>query len=101
MSRRRSFDAIEKQLGVVLNMMRTMVQSPRVLEGYLALSGALSRGLLPAALQFALPVLQRRGGVSDELSHVRPGCTFLGRGNRGDHRARRVERVHELLQSSC
>lgn len=121
---RRSFDAIEKQLGVVPNMMRTMAQSPRVLEGYLALSGALSRGLLPAtlqeqialaiaeanacnyclsahtalgrraglsdeqltasregraagakanaALQFALAVLWRRGGVSnEELSHVR------------------------------
>lgn len=114
----RTFDAIHKKLGMVPNMMRTMAQSPRVLEGYLALSGALSRGLLPAtlqeqialavaetnacnyclsahtalgrgaglsddqlaasregraadpkantALQFALAVLQRRGGVSDE-----------------------------------
>ena len=121
---RRTFDAIEKQLGVVPNMMRTMAQSPRVLEGYLALSGALSRGLLAAtlqeqialavaeanacnyclsahtalgrraglshdqlaasregraadtktnaALQFALAVVQRRGGVSDEeLAHIR------------------------------
>lgn len=121
---RRSFDVIEKQLGVVPNMMRAMAQSPRVLEGYLALSGTLSRGLLPAtlqeqialavaeanacsyclaahtalgrraglsdeqltasregrapdpkakaALQFALAVLQHRGGVSDqELAHVR------------------------------
>ena len=121
---RRSFDAIERQLGIVPNMMRTMAQSPRVLEGYLALSGSLSRGLLPAtlqeqialavaeanacnyclsahtalgrraglsdgqlsasregraadpkaraALQFALAVLQHRGGVSDdELAHVR------------------------------
>lgn len=48
---RRRFDAIEKQLGIVPNMMRTMAQSPRVLEGYLSLSGALSRGRLPAALQ--------------------------------------------------
>lgn len=48
---RRSFEAIEKQLGFVPNMMRTMAQSPRVLEGYLALSGALRRGLLPATLQ--------------------------------------------------
>jgi len=80
---RRSFDAIEKQLGVVPNMMRTMAQSPRVLEGYLALSGALGRGLLPTALQeqIALAVaeanacnyclsahtaLGRRAGLSDE-----------------------------------
>lgn len=48
---RRSFDAIQRQLGVVPNMMRTMAQSPRVLEGYLGLSGALRHGLLPATLQ--------------------------------------------------
>ena len=48
---RRNFDAIQKKLGVVPNMMRTMAQSPRVLEGYLGLSGALGRGLLPATLQ--------------------------------------------------
>jgi uncharacterized peroxidase-related enzyme len=80
---RRSFEAVEKQLGVVPNMMRTMAQSPRVLEGYLALSGALSRGLLPATLQeqIALAVaeanacnyclsahtaLGRRAGLSDD-----------------------------------
>ena len=121
---RRNFDGIERKLGVVPNMMRTMAQSARVLEGYLGLSGALSRGLLPAtlqeqiaiaiaeanacdyclsahsaigrgaglsedqlaasrdgraanaqanaALQFALAVLRRRGGVSDdELARVR------------------------------
>jgi uncharacterized peroxidase-related enzyme len=80
---RRSFDAIEKHLGVVPNMMRTMAQSPRVLEGYLALSGALSRGLLPVTLQeqIALAVaetnacnyclsahsaLGRKAGLSDD-----------------------------------
>jgi uncharacterized peroxidase-related enzyme len=80
---RRSFDVIEKHLGVVPNMMRTMAQSPRMLEGYLALNGALSRGLLPAALQeqIALAVaetnacnyclsahsaLGRKAGLSDD-----------------------------------
>lgn len=80
---RRRFEAIEKQLGVVPNMMRTMAQSPRVLEAYLSLSSALSRGLLPPALQeqIALAVaetnacnyclsahtaLGRRAGLSDE-----------------------------------
>lgn len=79
----RAFDAIQNKLGVVPNMMRTMAQSPRVLEGYLSLSGALSRGLLPATLQeqIALAVaetnacnyclsahtaLGRRAGLSDD-----------------------------------
>jgi uncharacterized peroxidase-related enzyme len=48
---RRYFEAIQRKLGVVPNMMRTMAQSPRVLEGYLGLSGALARGFLPATLQ--------------------------------------------------
>jgi uncharacterized peroxidase-related enzyme len=121
---RKNFDAVQKQLGMVPNMMRTMARSPVILEGYLALNTALNRGLLPArlkeqialaiaeangcdyclsahsalgrgaglsddqldasrdghasdaktdiALQFALAVLERRGGVSnDELSRVR------------------------------
>ena len=34
---RRNFDAVQTQLGVVPNMMRTMAQSPSVLEGYLRL----------------------------------------------------------------
>ena len=88
---RSSFDAIERQLGVVPNMMRTMAQSPRVLEGYLSLSRALSRGLLSPELQeqIALAVaetnacnyclsahtaLGRRAGLSDEqLSASREG----------------------------
>jgi uncharacterized peroxidase-related enzyme len=48
---RRNFDAIQKRLGIVPNMMQTMAQSPHVLEGYLGLSGALSRGALSAQLQ--------------------------------------------------
>jgi uncharacterized peroxidase-related enzyme len=48
---RKIFDAIEKQLGLVPNMVRTMAQSPRVLDAYVALSGALRRGVLPAQLQ--------------------------------------------------
>ena len=43
---RRNFDTVEKQLGVVPNMMRTMAVSPAVLEGYLGLSAALRRGAL-------------------------------------------------------
>ena len=51
---RKNFEAIQKQLGVVPNMMRTMAQSPRVLEGYLGFSGALRHGVLPAQVQAQL-----------------------------------------------
>lgn len=42
------FNAIEDKLGMVPNMMRTMANSPAVLEGYLSLSGALGTGKLGA-----------------------------------------------------
>jgi uncharacterized peroxidase-related enzyme len=48
---RKNFDAVQKQLGTVPNMMRTMAQSPAVLEGYLGFGAALRRGRLPAGLQ--------------------------------------------------
>jgi alkylhydroperoxidase family enzyme len=48
---RKTFDAIQKQLGVVPNMMRTMAHSPAVLDAYLAFGAALHRGLLAASLQ--------------------------------------------------
>ena len=42
------FNAVQSKLGVVPNMMRTMGNSDAVLEGYLNLSGALSKGSLDA-----------------------------------------------------
>ena len=42
------FNAIQKKLGMIPNMMRTMGNSPAVLEGYLNLDGALSKGTLGA-----------------------------------------------------
>jgi uncharacterized peroxidase-related enzyme len=74
---RPNFDAIQKLLGVVPNMMRTMAQSPRVLEGYLGLNGALSRGLLPARLreQIAIAVAE-----ANECDYCLSAHTFLGRG---------------------
>ena len=48
---RTTFDAIQKQLGVVPNMMRTMARSPEVLDAYLAFGAALHKGHLPASLQ--------------------------------------------------
>lgn len=56
-------DGVQKKLGLVPNLMRTMAVSPAVLEGYLQFSGALSAGKLPAKLreQIALQVAQLNG----------------------------------------
>jgi uncharacterized peroxidase-related enzyme len=74
---RKTFDAIQKQLGVVPNMMRTMAHSPSVLEGYLALNGMLRRGLLSAGLQeqIALAVAE-----VNECDYCLSAHTALGRG---------------------
>lgn len=44
------FNGVQANLGMVPNMMRTMGNSPAVLEGYLNLSGALSKGKLGVKL---------------------------------------------------
>ena len=44
------FNAIQGKLGMVPNMMRTMGNSPAVLNGYLSLSGALATGSISAKL---------------------------------------------------
>jgi uncharacterized peroxidase-related enzyme len=52
------FDAVEKKLGKVPNIMKTMANAPAVLEAYLGFSGALAKGSLPPKLreQIALAV---------------------------------------------
>ncbi len=53
-------DAVQVKLGLVPNMTRAMANSPAVLDGYLSLSGALSKGVLSAKSreQIALTVAQ-------------------------------------------
>lgn len=55
--------AVEKKLGLVPNMTRAMAANPVVLEGYLALAGALARGKLGARLGglVALTVAEANG----------------------------------------
>jgi uncharacterized peroxidase-related enzyme len=74
---RRNFDAIQKQLGVVPNMMRTMAQSPSVLDGYLGFGAALRRGRLPVGLQeqIALAVAE-----TNSCDYCLSAHTALGRG---------------------
>ncbi len=53
-------DAVQSKLGLVPNMTRAMASSPAVLDGYLALSGSLSKGALNAKTreQIALTVAE-------------------------------------------
>ena len=56
-------EAVKKQLGVVPNLFRLVSTSPAALQGYLGLSGALSKGDLPAATRerIALAVAEING----------------------------------------
>jgi uncharacterized peroxidase-related enzyme len=58
-----TFQGVRKQLGLVPNLFRVVANSPAALQGYLGLSAALGRGVLPAALreQIALLVAQQNG----------------------------------------
>ncbi len=56
-------DSVQSALGIVPNIFATMVQSPKVLEGFLALNASLGKGQLPAGLreQIALAVAGANG----------------------------------------
>jgi uncharacterized peroxidase-related enzyme len=56
-------DAVKKQLGVAPNLFRLVANSPAALEGYVALSGALGKGALPAPTRerIALAVAEING----------------------------------------
>ncbi len=56
-------DGVQAKLGMVPNLMRTMANSPAVLEAYLNFKGALAMGSLPATLreQIALTVAEVNG----------------------------------------
>lgn len=57
---RQLLDAVQAKLGLTPNMMKTMAQSPAVLEAYLNFSGALAQGSLDAQFreEIALAVAQ-------------------------------------------
>lgn len=57
------FAAVKAKIGIVPNLFRTFANSPSVLEGYLGLSAALAKGVLPATVreQLALTVGQTNG----------------------------------------
>jgi uncharacterized peroxidase-related enzyme len=69
-------EAVKKQLGTVPNLFRVVSNSPAALEGYLGLSGALSKGRLPAATRerIALAVAEING-----CSHCLSAHSYLGK----------------------
>ena len=56
-------DAVKGKLGLVPNMTRAMANAPAVLDGYLQLRGALSKGSMPSKVreQIALAISQANG----------------------------------------
>jgi len=69
------FNAVQSKLGLVPNMMRTMGNSDAVLEGYLNLSGALSKGKLSSKTGelIALAVSE-----SNDCDYCLAAHTFIG-----------------------
>lgn len=69
-------EAVKKQLGVAPNLFRLVATNPAALEGYLGMSGALSKGKLPAATRerIALAVAQLNG-----CSYCLSAHTYLGK----------------------
>lgn len=69
-------EAVNRQLGVVPNLFRTVSLSPAALEGYLGMMGALAKGALPAATRerIALAVAQING-----CDYCLSAHTYLGK----------------------
>lgn len=68
--------AVQKQLGVVPNLMKLTGNSPAALEGYLSLNGALAKGALGVKLgeRIALTVAELNG-----CSYCLSAHTYLGK----------------------
>lgn len=65
-------DAVQAKLGMTPNMMKTMANSPAVLEAYLNFSGALSNGTLDAKLREQIALLPlKRITAATALRHTR------------------------------
>lgn len=54
---RATLDSVKAKVGMVPNLMKTMALAPSVLNGYLAFSGAVGAGVLPAQLRERIALL--------------------------------------------
>jgi uncharacterized peroxidase-related enzyme len=70
-------EGVQRKLGVTPNMMKTMANSPAVLEGYLNFSGALAKGALSGGVreQIALTVAE-----TNRCAYCLSAHTALGKG---------------------
>ena len=92
-------EAVKKQLGVAPNLFRLVSHSPAALQGYVGLSGALSKGALPAATRerIALAIAEINGCdyclsahsyLGQNLAKISPQEVALNRnGESGDTKA--------------
>jgi alkylhydroperoxidase family enzyme len=69
------FNAIQGKLGMVPNMMRTMGNSPAVLNGYLSLSGALGEGSIGGKLGELIALTVANANACD---YCNAAHTFIG-----------------------
>jgi uncharacterized peroxidase-related enzyme len=69
------FNGIQSKLGMVPNMMRTMGNSPAVLEGYLNLGGALSKAAVGAKLGELIALVVAE---SNSCDYCLSAHTFIG-----------------------
>lgn len=69
-------DAVQKQLGVIPNLMKLIGNSPVALEGYLSLNGALAKGKLDVSVRerIALAMAEFNG-----CSYCLSAHTYLGK----------------------
>ncbi len=70
-------EAVKGQIGMVPNLFATFAHSPKVLEGYLGLSGALGKGLLPAKLREQIALASAGANGCDYCASAH---TALGKG---------------------
>jgi uncharacterized peroxidase-related enzyme len=72
------FDGVQHKLGMVPNMIRTMANSPAVVDGYVQLSGALAHGRLSGKVreQLALAVSEANGCDYCVAAHTALGKMF-------------------------
>ena len=68
--------AVNAALGVTPNMMRTMANSPAVLEGYLSFSGALAKGKLDVKLRELIAITVAQTNICE---YCLSAHTFLGK----------------------
>ena len=67
---------LKKTIGSVPNMAKTMANSPALLKGWMALSGALSGGVLPAAVRERLALATAE---HNRCTYCLSAHTFLGK----------------------